>query len=361
MATAALRRTPLYEAHAAAGAKLVPFAGWEMPVSYEGVRQEHVAVRTGCGVFDVSHMGEIRTSGPQAESLLQRLLSNDVTKLEVGGAQYSVLCRPDGGILDDLFSYRLADDEYLTVTNAASHERDLEWFQVHAVDFDAEVTDALADYAMLAVQGPEARGIVSTLASAELPRRMHTATVGLGVVDGLVCGTGYTGEGGVEILVEPGAAVDVWGRLIDAGATPAGLGARDTLRLEVCFHLYGNDMDETRNPIEAGLGWCCKEETDFIGSEAVVAARADGTDERLAPFVLTGPGIPRQGNPVLSEGEQAGTVTSGTLSPCLEQGIGMAYLRADLAQPGTEIEIDVRGRGRAARIESKPLYDPKES
>ena len=361
MATAALRRTPLYEAHAAAGAKLVPFAGWEMPVSYEGVRQEHVAVRTGCGVFDVSHMGEIRTSGPQAESLLQRLLSNDVTKLEVGGAQYSVLCRPDGGILDDLFRYRLADDEYLTVTNAANHERDLEWFQAHAVDFDAEVTDALADYAMLAVQGPEARGTVSALASPELPPRMHTATVGLGVVDGLVCGTGYTGEDGVEILVEPGAAVDVWGRLIDAGATPAGLGARDTLRLEVCFHLYGNDMDETRNPIEAGLGWCCKEETDFIGSEALAAARADGTDERLAPFVLTGPGIPRQGNPVLSEGEQAGTVTSGTHSPCLEQGIGMAYLRADLAEPGTEIEIDVRGRGRAARIESKPLYDPKES
>jgi aminomethyltransferase len=361
MASAALRRTPLYEAHAAAGAKLVPFAGWEMPVSYEGVRQEHVAVRTGCGVFDVSHMGEIRTSGPQAESLLQRLFSNDVTKLEVGGAQYSVLCRPDGGILDDLFSYRLADDEYLTVTNAANHERDLAWFHAHAVDFDAEVTDALADYAMLAVQGPEARGIVSGLASADLPPRMHTATVGLGVVDGLVCGTGYTGEDGVEILVEPGAAVDVWGRLIDAGATPAGLGARDTLRLEVCFHLYGNDMDDTRNPIEAGLGWCCKEATDFIGSEAVAAARADGTDERLAPFVLTGPGIPRQGNPVLSEGEQAGTVTSGTLSPCLEQGIGMAYVRADLAEPGTEIEIDVRGRGRAASIESKPLYDPKES
>jgi aminomethyltransferase len=361
MATAALRRTPLYEAHAAAGAKLVPFAGWEMPVSYEGVRQEHVAVRTGCGVFDVSHMGEIRTSGPQAESLLQRLLSNDVSKLEVGGAQYSVLCRPDGGILDDLFSYRLADDEYLTVTNAANHERDLDWFQAHAVDFDAEVTDALADYAMLAVQGPEARGIVSVLASAELPPRMHTATVGLGVVEGLVCGTGYTGEDGVEILVEPGAAVDVWGRLIDAGATPAGLGARDTLRLEVCFHLYGNDMDENHNPIEAGLGWCCKEETDFIGSEAVAAARADGTDERLAPFVLTGPGIPRQGNPVLSEGEQAGTVTSGTLSPCLEQGIGMAYVRTDLAEPGTDVEIDVRGRGRAARIESKPLYDPKES
>jgi aminomethyltransferase len=360
VATAALRRTPLYEAHAAAGAKLVPFAGWVMPVQYEGVRQEHVAVRTGCGVFDVSHMGEIETAGPQSEALLQRLLSNDVSKLDVGGAQYSVLCRPDGGILDDLFTYRLRDDRYLTVTNAANHERDLEWFQAHAPEFDAEVRDSLSDYAMLAVQGPGARGIVSGLASAELPPRMHTATVGLGVADGLVCGTGYTGEDGVEILVEPGAAVDLWGALLDAGATPAGLGARDTLRLEVCFHLYGNDMDEARNPIEAGLGWCCKEETEFIGSEAVAAARADGTDEKLAPFVLTGPGIPRQGNPVLSDGEPAGVVTSGTLSPCLETGIGMGYVRADLAEQGTEIEIDVRGRQRPARIESKPLYDPKE-
>jgi aminomethyltransferase len=356
MATAALRRTPLYEAHAEAGAKLVPFAGWEMPVSYEGVRHEHIAVRTGCGVFDVSHMGEIRTAGPQAEALLQRVLSNDLSKLEIGGAQYSVLCRQDGGVLDDLFTYRLAANEYLTVTNAANHERDFEWFRAHAVEFDAEVRDTLADYAMLAVQGPEARTIVSRLAADELPPRMHTATVGLGVADGLVCGTGYTGEDGVEILVEPGAALDLWGRLIEAGATPAGLGARDTLRLEVCFHLYGNDMDETRNPIEAELGWCCKEETEFIGAEAVAAARADGTDEKLAPFVLTGPGIPRQGNPVLSEGEPAGVVTSGSLSPCLEQGIGMGYVRTDLAEPGREIEIDVRGRSRPARIESKPLY-----
>ena len=360
MATAALRRTPLYEAHAEAGAKLVPFAGWEMPVQYEGVRAEHIAVRTGCGVFDVSHMGEIETSGSQAEALLQRLLSNDVSKLEVGGAQYSVLCRPDGGILDDLFTYRLADDRYLTVTNAANHERDLEWFRAHAVEFDTDVGDAMESYAMLAVQGPQAREVVATLASSELPRRMHTACVGLGVADGLVCGTGYTGEDGVEILVEPGVAVDLWGGLIEAGATPAGLGARDTLRLEVCFHLYGNDMDQSRNPIEAGLGWCCKEETGFIGSEAVAAARADGTDEKLAPFVLTGPGIPRQGNVLLHDGEPAGVVTSGTLSPCLDQGIGMAYARADLAQPGTELEIDVRGRRRPARVESKPLYDPKE-
>jgi len=356
VATAALKRTPLHEAHRAAGAKLVPFAGWEMPVSYEGVRQEHVAVRTSCGVFDVSHMGEIETSGPGALELLQRLLSNDVSRLEVGGAQYSVLCREDAGILDDLFTYRLAEDRFLTVTNAANHDGDFEWFAGRAGDFDAEVTDAIGRYAMLAVQGPEARGIVDGLASGELPRRMHTATLDVAGAECLVCGTGYTGEDGVELLVPPDAAIAVWDVLLGAGATPAGLGARDTLRLEVCFHLYGNDMDTTRNPIEAGLGWCCKEETGFVGSEGVARARESGTAQKLAPFALTGPGIPRQGNAVVMGGDEVGVVTSGTLSPCLETGIGMGYVNADLAEPGTEIEIDVRGKRRPARIESKPLY-----
>ncbi len=351
----ALRRTPLYGAHVAAGARLVPFAGWEMPVQYEGVRAEHIAVRRACGVFDVSHMGEIETSGPGALDLLQRLLSNDVAKLEPGGAQYSVLCRDDGGILDDLFTYRLDDDRYLTVTNAANHRRDYDWFKDHADGFEAEVADRLDDYAMLAVQGPEARGIVAGLADGELPARLHAATLSLAGAEALVCGTGYTGEDGVEILVEPGTARGLWDALIAAGATPAGLGARDTLRLEVCFHLYGNDMDEHRNPIEAGLGWCCKEETGFIGAEAVAEARENGTREKLAPFALTDRGIPRQGNAVLAAGEPVGAVTSGTLSPCLERGIGMAYLRSDLADPGTEIEIDVRGTVRPARVETRPL------
>jgi aminomethyltransferase len=360
VATAALRRTPLYDAHVAAGARLVPFAGWEMPVSYEGVRSEHVAVRTACGVFDVSHMGQIETAGKQALELLQLLLSNDVSKLEVGGAQYSVLCRPDGGILDDLFTYRLADDRYLTVTNAANHERDLEWFRAHAVDTEVELTDALDDHAMLAVQGPDARRIVGALASEELPPRMHTRTLEIGGTEALVCGTGYTGEDGVEVLVPPPAAPALWDALVEGGATPAGLGARDTLRLEVCFHLHGNDISTDRNPIEAGLGWCCVEETGFVGSETVASARENGTDERLAPFVLTERGIPRQGNAVLAGGKAAGMVTSGTFSPCLEAGIGMAYVESVLAEPGTELEIDVRGRRRSARVESKPLYEPKE-
>jgi aminomethyltransferase len=360
VATAALKRTPLHEQHVAAGAKLAPFAGWEMPVRYEGVRSEHLAVRSARGIFDVSHMGQIETSGPDAEALLQRLLSNDISRIEVGGALYAVICREDGGILDDLFSYRLAEDRYLTVTNAANHERDFAWFARHAAEFDAEVSDAIADYAMLAVQGPEARSIVASLAEAELPPRMRTATLAVSGVEMLVCGTGYTGEDGVELLLAPERAAEAWRALVAVGAKPAGLGARDTLRLEACFHLYGNDMDEHRNPIEAGLGWCCKEETGFIGAEAVAEARERGTEQRLAPFVLTGPGIPRQGNAIVADGRDVGVVTSGTLSPSLEVGIGMGYVRADLAVPGTEVEIDVRGTRRHARVESKPLYRRKE-
>ena len=360
-ATAALRRTPLHQAHVEAGARLVEFAGWEMPVQYTGVRDEHLAVRSGCGVFDVSHMGEIETAGPGAGELLQRLLSNDLAGLEVGGAQYSLLCREDGGVLDDLFTYRLGPERYLTVTNAANHERDLAWFREHAGGFDAEVTDRLADYAMLAVQGPRARAIVAGLFAGELPARMRAATVpGRDWAKGteaLVCGTGYTGEEGVEILVEPGRAAALWDGLLEAGAVPAGLAARDTLRLEACFCLYGNELATDRNPIEAGLGWACAERTGFIGSDAVAAARADGTAERLAAFALTERGIPRQGNPVLAAGEPAGEVTSGTFSPSLERGIGMAYLRAELAEPGTEVEIDVRGRRRAGRIERRPLLE----
>jgi aminomethyltransferase len=361
VATTALKRTPLYEQHAKAGARLVPFAGWEMPVSYEGVRAEHLAVRSSCGVFDVSHMGEIETSGSGALDLLQRLLSNDVSRIDVGGAQYSVLCRDDGGILDDLFTYRLEDQRYLTVTNAANHERDFAWFAEHAGEFDADVSDAIDRYAMLAVQGPEARGIVAGLAASELPERMRTTKIDVSGAETLVCGTGYTGEDGVELLLAADDAAATWDALLAVGAKPAGLGARDTLRLEVCFHLYGNDMDEDRNPIEAGLGWCCKEATGFIGSETVAGARERGTAQKLAPFVLTGPGIPRQGNAVILDDQEVGVVTSGTMSPCLEVGIGMAYVTAELAEPGTKVEIDVRGKRRPARIESKPLYRREET
>jgi aminomethyltransferase len=356
MEAGTLKRTPLYEAHVAAGAKLVPFAGWEMPVQYDGIKEEHFRVRSSCGVFDVSHMGEIETEGPQAAELLQRLLSNDVSKIAVGGAQYSCLCREDGGVLDDLFTYRLGEDRYLTVTNAANHERDFEWFEAHAVEFEAEVRDRIDAYAMLAVQGPQARQIVQRITDGELPARFKTAELPVAGSPTLVCGTGYTGEDGVELLMAPEDATTVWDAVVAGGAGPTGLGARDTLRLEVNYCLYGNDLTEERTPIEAGLGWCVKEDTGFTGSEACRKIREEGPKEVLQPFVITGAGIPRQGNPIVSGDEEVGVVTSGTLSPCLETGIGMGYVRSDLAKSGTEIEIDVRGKRRPAEIRERPLY-----
>jgi aminomethyltransferase len=352
---------------------MVDFAGWEMPVQYAGVRQEHMAVRESCGIFDVSHMGEIETAGPDALALLQRLLSNDVAAIAVGGAQYSVLCREDGGVLDDLFTYRLESDRYLTVTNASNHERDLEWFRAHAADFDeVEVSDRLDDYAMLAVQGPGAREVVQAISDTPLPDRMTAATRRLAGAKALVCGTGYTGEDGVELLLAPADAPALWDELVRRGATPAGLAARDTLRLEACFHLYGNDLSIDRGPIEAGLGWCCKEDTGFIGAEAVRAVRDRNAEavrgaregvradlpgvsespEKLVAFAVEGPGIARQGNPIVGGGE----VTSGTLSPSLELAIGMAYVPAARAAVGTRLEIDVRGKIRPAVVKQKPLY-----
>jgi aminomethyltransferase len=347
-----LRRTPLHDRHVALGARMMPFAGWEMPVQYEGIRPEHVAVRTGVGIFDVSHMGQIATSGPQAEAFLQRLLSNDVTRVRDGGAQYSVLCRDDGGVLDDLFTYRLGPS-FLTVTNASNHARDLAWFERHAEGWDVGVEDAAASYAMLALQGPRAREVLAARLEGEAPARMRTARARVAGVPCLVCGTGYTGEDGVEILVAPEGAGTVWDALTAAGAVPAGLGARDTLRLEACFHLYGNDLSEDRTPLEAGLGWCCKLDTGFVGAEAL---RARPTIDLLVPFALTGPGIPRPGNRVRVGGEDRGVVTSGTLSPCLGYGIGMAYVPREAAGPGTPLEIDVRGRTRPAEVREKPLY-----
>jgi len=329
-----------------------------MPVQYEGIREEHSAVRRHAGMFDVSHMGEVEVEGPGALAFLQRVLSNDVARLEIGGAQYSCLCQEDGGVLDDLFSYRLGGDRYLIVTNAANHGSDLAWLGRWSRGFDVIVRDVADRYAMLAVQGPHARAVLGRTLGIELPSRMRIDHVRVGHRAALVCGTGYTGEDGVELLLDPEVAPPIWAELRDAGVVPCGLGARDTLRIEVCFPLHGNELTPQRNPIEAGLGWCCAEPTGFLGAEAVARARAEGTPERLAPFLIEGDGIPRDGNPVLGgeEEEEVGTVTSGTYSPSLERGAGMAYVRAGLAEPGTELEIDVRGKRRAARVGSKPLY-----
>ncbi len=348
-----LKRTPLFEAHVAAGAKLVPFTGWEMPVQYtQGIRAEHQAVRSAAGVFDVSHMGEVQCSGPDAEAFLQHVLSNDVARMAIGGAQYSILCNEDGGLLDDLFTYRLAPDRFLTVTNASNHDTDFEWMRSQAGSYDVQVDDVAGDYAMLAVQGTLAREMVQAIADSPLPARMQAARRIIHGREALVCGTGYTGEDGVELLLSPDDAPAIWDELLRRGAAPCGLAARDTLRLEVCYPLYGNDLSSDRNPIEAGLGWACKEDTGFIGSDAVRRAREEGTAQKLVAFRITGPGIARQGNPVTGGGE----VTSGTMSPSLGVGIGMAYVPAEQAAVGQTLEIDVRGKARTAVVASKPLY-----
>jgi len=357
VSTAQLQRTPLYQRHEELGAKIIPFAGWEMPVAYEGIREEHSAVRTHAGMFDVSHMGEVEVEGPGALAFLQRVLSNDVAAIDPGGAQYSCLCNEEGGVLDDLFAYRLGSDRYLLVTNSANHEADLAWLGRWSREFDVSVRNVADRYAMLAVQGPHAREIIARALGIEPAARMRVAAARIGGRPALACGTGYTGEDGVELLIDPDIATAIWAELLDAGVVPCGLGARDTLRLEVCFPLHGNDLGPDRNPIEAGLGWCCREEAGFVGAEAVARARTEGTPERLAPFRIEGPGIPRQGNQVLADEEPVGVVTSGSFSPSLEVGIGMAYLRSDFAEPGTGVEINVRGKRRAARVASKPLYE----
>jgi aminomethyltransferase len=350
-----LRRTPLYDRHLAAGARMVEFAGWEMPVQYGGVREEHMAVREGCGIFDVSHMGRIDTSGPDAERFLQHMLTNDIGKIEPGGAQYSLLCRQDGGVLDDLFVYRFGEDDstvYLTVTNAANHERDKHWLESHAEGFDVEITDISGKWAMLAHQGPRARAILARHLEGQAPPRMHATLARVAGVQCVVAGTGYTGEDGVELLVPAEEAVTVWDALVQSGAVPAGLAARDTLRLEACYHLYGNDLSTERGPIEAGLGWCCKEDTDFIGANAVRRVRAEGPREQLVAFAIDGPGIARQGNPIAG----GGVVTSGTQSPSLGIGVGLAYVPTAGAAVGVRLEIDVRGKMRPAVVCEKPLY-----
>ena len=359
-ATTDLKRTPLYAEHVAAGAKIVPFAGWEMPIQYTGIREEHVAVRSDVGIFDVSHMGQVVISGRQALERLQRLVSSDVRRIPEGGAQYSLLCNADGHVLDDLFLYRLGEARFLVITNAGNHGGDAAWMQAHADEFDADVSDCQAQFAMLAVQGPNARALVQGLADGKLPPRLHCCQRTVAEVPLLVCGTGYTGEDGVELLCDPDQAAPLWAALVEAGARPVGLGARDTLRMEACFHLYGNDLDEQHDPISAGLGWACSEQTGFIGSEAVAAVRAAGPAQKLVPFAIEGPGIARQGNPILpAAGEpdgSGGVVTSGTYSPSLEQGIGLAYVSAERAVPGTTLQIDVRGTIREAVVKTKPLY-----
>jgi aminomethyltransferase len=342
-----LQRTPLYERHRALGARMVPFAGWEMPVQYEGVIPEHRAVRGDAGVFDVSHMGELEIEGPRAHELLQSLLSNDLDKVEPGGAQYTLLTNERGGIVDDLIAYRLEAGRYLLVVNAANREGDFQWIKEREIP-GSDVRDVSDEFALLAVQGPHS---LERLELGDAP----PFTFAMEELDGIECmvnRTGYTGEVGVELLVPAEDAVALWDRVLERGAVPCGLGARDTLRLEVCFPLHGNDITQDTDAISAGLGWVCAFDKDFTGAEELRRIKAEGPTEKLVPFVMEEGGIPRAGMSIAG----GGRVTSGSHSPMLDRGIGMGYVPTARSEPGTELTIDVRGRDRSARVVKKPIY-----
>jgi aminomethyltransferase len=334
-----LRRTPLYERHAALGARLVPFAGWEMPVQYTSIREEHRAVRTSAGVFDVSHMGQLDLAGAGAHEYLQGRLSNDLDRIDDGRAQYTLLTNDRGGIVDDLIAYRRGHDDYLLVVNASNVEPDHEVL--------SDTSDVSTDWALLAVQGPQALDRLGIEVGPFTFREDEVLGVGC-----LVAGTGYTGERGCELGCAPDDAHRLWDAVLEQGVVPCGLGARDTLRLEVCYPLHGNDISPARTPIEAGLGWACALDKEFTGVDVLRRQKDTGPEERLVAFVMQEQGIPRQGMKI----QEGGEVTSGTLSPMLDQGIGMGYVVAALAEPDTDITVDVRGRPRRARIVKKPIY-----
>jgi aminomethyltransferase len=342
-----LRRTPLYERHVELGARMVPFAGWEMPVQYEGVIPEHRAVRADAGVFDVSHMGELEVEGPTARDLLQQTLSNDVDRLAPGDAQYTLITTESGGIVDDVIVYRLDDHRYLVVVNASNRETDFGWFKERELR-GSDVRDVSDDYALLAVQGPRALERLG-LADAK------PFTFEMGELDGvevMINRTGYTGEAGVELACMEEDAVRLWDAVLARGVVPCGLGARDTLRLEVCFPLHGNDIGPQWDAISSGLGWACALGTEFTGVERLREVKEQGPAQKLVPFLMTEKAIPRQGMGI----EGGGEVTSGSLSPMLDVGIGMGYVPSDRAAAGNELVIDVRGRARKAEVVKKPIY-----
>jgi aminomethyltransferase len=361
-ARAALKRTALNGLHKSLGAKMVEFGGWEMPVEYSGIIQEHLAVRNTAGLFDVSHMGEIEISGPRALSLLQHITCNDASRLRDFQAQYSALMHPKGSAVDDCVVHRLTQEQYLICVNAANTDKDFDWILEHN-SVGAEVRNVSSQYSQLALQGPRAAEIVSKVSSVNLSGlkyywffRARFCDVG-----GLLARTGYTGEDGFEFYFAPGDSERVWSTLIEAGKyeglVPAGLGARNTLRLEAGYPLYGHELDEDTTLLEANLGWITKlDKGEFIGRDALIEQRARGTRKKLVGFEMTGQGIARDGYDLYVASELAGRVTSGSYAPFLKTNIGMAYISSQPASPGSEVEIDIRGRRAGARIVPLPFY-----
>lgn len=359
----ALKTTPLHDRHVELGGKMVPFAGFSMPVQYPtGIKAEHAAVRDKAGLFDVSHMGEFIVRGPGALDLVQRISVNDASRVEVGQAQYSAMCQDDGCVIDDLIIYRFAD-RWMLVVNAANLEKDWAWVSKHAKDFDVELTDASEDTALLALQGPAAREILRPLASLDVDdvKYYRFAEGEVAGVAGVISGTGYTGEDGFELYLPASGAVAVWDALLDAGSEagliPAGLGARDSLRLEVGYALYGNDIDDEHTTLESGLGWVTKlDKGDFVGRDALAAQKEQGVERRLVGLRLTGKGFPRPGYDIVSDGEVVGSVTSGTVSPTLGYGVALGYVPVGLSKADTELQIDARGRLVDAVVQRPPFY-----
>jgi aminomethyltransferase len=355
------QRTPLYDAHVRAGARMVEFAGWSMPVQYAGLLEEHAAVRERAGLFDVSHMGEVVFRGPEALAALQRLFTNDLAKCADGQAQYGCLCHEDGGIVDDVVVYRRAQDDLLVCVNAANRQKDFDWLHGHASG--ADVVNESDDWAQLALQGPLAPQVLQKLTGVRLGG-VGTYRFTTGDVAGVPClvaRTGYTGEDGFELFCPPAEAARLWDALLEAGAPegvrPCGLGARDSLRLEMAYRLYGSDMDDATTPLEAGLAWVVKlDKGEFVGREALRRQKEAGVGRKLVGFVLTEPGIARHGYPVVQGGKPVGTVTSGTKSPSLGTSIGLAYVPAALAAEGSTFGVEIRGRAVAARVVKTPFY-----
>jgi aminomethyltransferase len=357
VAAEALRRTPLYEEHKALGARLVDFAGWEMPVRYAGIKAEHEAVRSWVGLFDVSHMGEVVLRGPEAEEAVQRLVTRDVSRLAVGQAGYAAVCYEDGGTVDDVLVYRRAAD-FLIVVNASNREKDLEHFRTNTQDLDVEIADESDDWALLALQGPRAAELLQTLTETDLSviRYYRFVEGEVGVSPVVFSRTGYTGEDGFEIFARPEDAPAIWRRLIEAGAAPAGLGARDTLRLEAGMCLYGNELDAETTPLEAGIGFAVHldKEKEFIGQEALRREKEDGLKKRLVGFKVEGRGIARHEYPVTVEGVPVGVVTSGTLSPTLNEAIGLAFVAPEVED---RFEVVIRTWSVPAHTVPLPFYN----
>ncbi len=363
-----MKRTPFYKKHLALGARMAPFAGYEMPISYSGINDEHLTVRSAVGVFDVSHMGEFRIKGKEAERLVQKVTSNDISRLSPGRAQYNCMPNENAGIVDDLIVYQLADRDYLLVVNASNIEKDWNWI-VSQNQFDVQMQNLSDDYALLAVQGPKAIETLQKLSEiklSDIPFYHFAKGRMAGIDDVLISATGYTGSGGFELYFSPSAAEEIWDSIMKAGEEfgikPIGLGARDTLRLEAGYCLYGNDIDDHSNPLEAGLGWITKfvEGNDFVGRKKLEQIKKEGIKRKLVGFKMKAKGIPRHDYGIVdSGGNKIGRVTSGTMSPLLKEGIGMGYVEKEFAAPGTEIFIRVRNKDLAAEVCKTPFVSLK--